>query len=53
MTFCRPEDSEFEVSHLKNGRLAVLESIWGHIAGGGANVADTAWMDGQIAEFLK
>ncbi|MCJ1302037.1 hypothetical protein MMC08_004838 [Hypocenomyce scalaris] len=48
-----PEDSEFEVSHLKNGRLVVLESIWGHIAGGGANAADTAWMDGQIAEFLK
>lgn len=49
----RPEDSEVEVEHLPHGKLAVIESVWGHIAGGGANDADTAWMDGQIADFLK
>ena len=50
---CRPEDSEIEVEHLKNGELAVLETIWGHIGGGGANDADTEWMDKKIAAFLK
>ncbi len=29
-----PEDSEFEVKHLKQGKLAVIESYWGHLAGG-------------------
>ena len=50
---CSPEDSEIEVRHLQNGTLAVIETIWGHIAGGGANAQDTEWMDGQIAKFLS
>ncbi|MCJ1385452.1 hypothetical protein MMC17_008575 [Xylographa soralifera] len=48
-----PEDSEIEVKHLKHGELAVLETIWGHIGGGGANNADTEWMDRRIAAFLR
>jgi len=47
-----PEDSEIEVKHLKHGTLAVMETIWGHIGGGGANEADTQWMDKRIAEFM-
>lgn len=47
-----PEDSEAEVKCLKKGRLEVMETIWGHIAGGGANAVDVGWMDGKIAEFL-
>ena len=49
---CRPEDSEYEVKYLKHGELAVIETIWGHIGGGGANEEDTEWMDKRIAEFL-
>ena len=41
------------MKHLKHGELAVLETIWGHIGGGGANDADTDWMDKRIAAFLK
>lgn len=48
-----PEDSEVEVKHLKRGRLEVIETIWGHIAGGGANPVDVEWMDGKINEFLS
>ncbi|KAL8791581.1 MAG: hypothetical protein Q9195_005845 [Heterodermia aff. obscurata] len=48
-----PEDSEIEVKHLQHGELAVIETVWGHIAGGGANAEDTEWMDGQIAKFLS
>lgn len=44
--------SEKEVSCLKNGELAVIPSIWGHMAGGGANPEDTEWMDQKIARFL-
>lgn len=30
-----PEDSEEEVKHLEKGRLRVIQTIWGHMAGGG------------------
>ena len=30
-----PEDSAEEVKYLKRGELRVIESIWGHVAGGG------------------
>jgi len=49
----RPEDSEIEVKHLKHGELAVIPSIWGHMAGGGANEADTKWMSDRITKFLS
>ena len=45
-------DSEVEVGLLRKGRLAVIESVWGHAAGGGESEADTKWMDGKIKEFL-
>ncbi|KAJ5382030.1 uncharacterized protein N7496_004458 [Penicillium cataractarum] len=47
------EVSEKEVSYLKNGELAVIPSIWGHIGGGGANPKDTEWMNRRIAKFLE
>ena len=46
------EDSEVEMQHLKNAELAVIETVWGHITGGGANAEDTAWMNKRIGEFL-
>lgn len=47
-----PEDSEIEVRHLKKGTFAPIESIWGHMAGGGMNERDVQWMNGRIGEFL-
>lgn len=47
------EANEKEASYLKNGELAVIPSIWGHIGGGGANPEDTEWMDRRIATFLE
>ena len=47
-----PEDSEIEVKWLKKGTLAVIESIWGHVAGGGLNPEDTAFMNKRIEEFM-
>ncbi len=44
--------SEKEVTLLKNGELAVIPSICGHIAGGDANPEDTEWMGRRIASFL-
>jgi homoserine acetyltransferase len=48
-----PEDSEIEMKYLKHGTLAVIESLWGHVAGGGMNDADTKFMNEKIAEFMK
>lgn len=51
--YFRPAANEREVQGLKGGRVAVVPSVWGHIAGGGANEQDVRWMEGQIADFLK
>lgn len=48
-----PEDSEIEMQHLQHGTLAVIESTWGHTAGGGLNPKDIEFMNAQIARFLK
>ena len=50
--YFRHEDSKVEAKHLRKGKLAVIPSIWGHAAGGGANEEDVVWMDKQIREFL-
>lgn len=48
-----PEANEEEMKHLKHGKLAVIESTWGHMSGGGANPDDVAFMDARIAEHMK
>jgi homoserine O-acetyltransferase len=49
-----PEDSEEEVKHLKNGDLKVIESIWGHIAGGGGGTKDdNEFIKIQVQRFLQ
>ena len=45
-------DSEVEMQYLKKAELAVIETVWGHIAGGGGNDEDTDWMSKRISEFL-
>ncbi|KAI9061669.1 homoserine O-acetyltransferase [Trametes sanguinea] len=49
--FC-PEDSSNEVSVLPNAELVVIDSVWGHVAGGGANPADAAFITQKLREFL-
>ncbi|KAK4695673.1 actin-related protein 6, partial [Phenoliferia sp. Uapishka_3] len=49
-----PEDSEMEVQYLPNGKLAVVETIYGHVGGGGGgSKADNAFIDKEVAEFLS
>jgi homoserine acetyltransferase len=51
--YFRPYVSEREVVRLENGSVEVVPSIWGHIAGGGANEKDTEWMDNKIKLLLQ
>lgn len=49
-----PEDSEEEVKHLKHGELSVIESIWGHVAGGGGGTPeDNAFICKEVARWLE
>ncbi|KAG2368433.1 Alpha/Beta hydrolase protein [Suillus spraguei] len=48
-----PEDSETEVSHLRDAKLHVIPSIWGHVAGGSANPPDVVFITEKIVEFLQ
>jgi homoserine O-acetyltransferase len=51
--YFRWEDSEEEVKHLKYGQLSVVETIYGHIAGGGGGPAeDDAFMNKEIKAFF-
>ncbi|KAI0823362.1 homoserine O-acetyltransferase [Trametes gibbosa] len=49
-----PEDSEIEVSLMKkNAKLVVIDSVWGHMAGGGNNPADNEFIKAQVRQFLQ
>lgn len=48
-----PEDGENEVKYLTNGVYDPIPSIWGHMAGGGANPVDVKWMDEKISGFIN
>jgi homoserine O-acetyltransferase len=49
-----PEDSRIEVAHLRRGELRVIDSPWGHVAGGpDRNPADTARIERAIADLLS
>ncbi|GAB7349603.1 hypothetical protein MBLNU459_g0290t2 [Dothideomycetes sp. NU459] len=49
-----PEDSVEEVKHLKDGELVVVETIWGHIAGGGSGTKDdTAFISKEVGKLMK
>lgn len=51
--YFRWESSKEELPYLQNGVWAPIETVWGHIAGGGANPVDTDFMDKKIGEFLQ
>jgi homoserine O-acetyltransferase len=47
-----PEDNEIEVAQMPNAELRVIPSVWGHLAGGGMNPDDSAWLNEQLEELL-
>lgn len=48
-----PEDSEEEVKHLKKGELSIIESVWGHLAGGGGGTEeDNRFICKEIERWL-
>lgn len=50
--YFRPGPNEHDLRYLQHGKLVVIESVWGHIVGGGANPEDIQFMDRHIGEFL-
>ncbi len=47
-----PEDSEIEVSHMRDAELRVIPSVWGHMAGGGINPEDAMFIDAALKALL-
>ncbi|KAL7281530.1 hypothetical protein ACG7TL_004847 [Trametes sanguinea] len=48
-----PEDSENEVNLMKNSaKLVVIDSVWGHMAGGGSNPQDDEFILTEVRRFL-
>ena len=50
--YFRPDPNEREALSIPSATVEVIPSIWGHVAGGGANPADKEWMDKKISAFL-
>lgn len=48
-----PEDLEHEASLIPKARFEVIRSVWGHQAGNGLNVADSAFIDQQLKGLLE
>ena len=48
-----PADNEFEVAHMPNAELRVVNTVWGHFAGGpGTSPADIKVLDEALKELL-
>ena len=45
-------DNEAEVAHMPNGVCRQIQGVWGHFAGGGANPADTQFIDDALKALL-
>jgi len=50
--YFRVDDNAIEVQHMPNAELRPIPSIWGHVAGGGNNPADNAFIDAALSELL-
>lgn len=50
-----PEDSVNEMASLTPGlsRLVIIDTIWGHTAGGGSNSTDDGFVQAEIRKFLE
>lgn len=51
--YFRPNANEKELKSLQRGKCGVIPSVWGHIAGGGANPKDVEWMGKRVGELLN
>jgi homoserine O-acetyltransferase len=47
-----PDDSAYEVQHIAGAELRPIPSIWGHVAGGGADPAAAVFIEGSLKEWL-
>ncbi|GAB7366336.1 hypothetical protein MBLNU230_g8136t1 [Neophaeotheca triangularis] len=48
-----PEDSEIEVGLLEKGEFSCIETVWGHMAGGGnGSKEDTEFIKKEVRRFL-
>ena len=48
-----PEDNAIEASHMPNAELRVIDTVWGHFAGGpGTSPDDIAILDAALRELL-
>jgi homoserine O-acetyltransferase len=45
-------DNEWEVQHMPNAVCKPIPGVWGHFAGGGANPADTKFIDDNLKDLL-
>lgn len=45
-------DNFHEVEQMPNARCIPIPGVWGHFAGGGANPADTQFIDEQLKQLL-
>ncbi|KAF2822601.1 alpha/beta-hydrolase [Ophiobolus disseminans] len=50
--YFRPYVNEREASVLQEAKCEIIPSVWGHIAGGGANPRDVTWMETRIDGLL-
>jgi homoserine O-acetyltransferase len=48
-----PEDAEAEAALLRDARLAVIPSDWGHYAGGGHDPRDIDFIDSELTRLLE
>jgi homoserine O-acetyltransferase/O-succinyltransferase len=50
--YFRTADNEAELQHIRDGRLAEIPSIWGHMAGAGQHEPDTQFIDENLRALL-
>lgn len=42
------------MKYLKHAKLAIIPSVWGHVAGGGGgDPEDAKWMEKEVSEFIS
>lgn len=47
-----PEDVEADAAYLPGARFRTIPSVWGHLAGGGFNPVDNAFIEAEIQALL-
>ena len=46
-------DAEYEKAFLSSVKFVPIPSVWGHTAGGGGNPTDAAFINKEVAAFLR